>query len=265
MEVLKRMFLRLNGTYLIKNYIIGIIFGFIFWNSNLGGNPLGTKIYVVIAVLLFPFSKLIFNDLRAILLNGRTIMLPIVLSLIITLSINGILFCGTWIFSPLGFIYLYFFDKKEQKKYENEQIEEFTNLYKEANLKEESGKFEDALEIYNKMLSINSTFFQGYNHKAGIKIELEDYEGAIEDCEKSLKYEKNNPVAFNNRGLAYMYLEKFELSDKDLKEALKLTDNYQAKDKKEKEDIKELRETILKNIETLKKLKNEEKKVDNKK
>lgn len=260
MEFLKRMFLRLNGTYLIKNYIIGLVLGFIFWNSNLGGNPLGTKLYVVVAVLLFPFSKLIFNDLRAVLLNGKVIMLPIIISVIVTLSINAILFCGTWIFSPLGFIYLYFFDKREQKKYKNEQIEEFTKLFEEANLKEESGKFEDALELYNKLLSIDNTFVLGYNHRACVKIELENYEGAIEDCEKSLEYEKNNPVAFNNRGLAYMYLEKFELSDRDFKEALKLLDNFKAKS--EEKDISNLKKIILENIDSLNNLKNNEKKVD---
>lgn len=260
MNFLKRMFLRLNGTYLIKNYIISLIFGFIFWNSNLAGNPLGTKIYVIIAVLLFPFSKLIFNDLRAVLLNGKTIMLPIVISLIITLSINAILFCGTWIFSPLGFIYLYFFDKREQKKYENEQIEEFSKIFEEANLKEKSGKFQDALELYNKLLSIDNTFVQGYNHRACVKMELEDYEGTIKDCEKSLECEKNNPVAYNNRGLAYMYLEKFELSDKDFKKALKLLDNFKAKD--DEEDFKKLKKTILENVDSLNNLKNNEKKVD---
>lgn len=262
MNFVKRMFLRLDSIYLIKNYIVGLIFGFIFWNSKLGGGPIGTKIYVTIAVLLFPFSKLIFNELRAILLNGRTIVLPIFISLIITFTINGILFCGTWIFSPLGFVYLYFLDKREQKKYENEQIEEFTKLLEEANLKKESQKFEDALELYNKILSMDDTFFLGYNQRAEIKLELEDYEGALEDCEKSLKYEKNNPVAFNNRGMAYLYLEKWELADKDLKEALKLVDNYQAKNEQEKKELKELKKTILENIDYLNNLKNEEKKVD---
>ena len=262
MNFVKRMFLRLDSTYLIKNYIIGLIFGFIFWNSNLGGTPLGTKIYVTIAVILFPFSKLIFNDLRAVLLKGRVIMLPVVISLIVSLSINAILFCGTWIFSPLGFIYLYFFDKREQKKYENEQIEEFTKIFKEANLKEESGKLEDALELYSKLLSIDETFFQGYNFRARVKIELEDYEGALEDCEKSLKYEKNNPAAFLNRGATYMYLEKLDLADKDLAEALKLANNYQPKDDEEKEDIKNLKKIILEYIDSLKNLKNDEKKVD---
>lgn len=81
---------------------------------ELSGGTTGSKLYIVIGAFLFPFSKLVFNDLRAVLLRGRIIILPLVLSLFVNLFINMFLFLGTWIFTPLGFIYLYILNKREQ-------------------------------------------------------------------------------------------------------------------------------------------------------
>lgn len=98
--------LKLSIEYLIKNYLIGIVLRIFFWKMELSGGTIGSKIYIVIGVFLFPFSKLVFNDLRAVLLKGRIIILPIVFSIFINFFINMCLFLGTWIFTPLGFIYI---------------------------------------------------------------------------------------------------------------------------------------------------------------
>lgn len=114
MNFFKNIFLKLDTGYLIKNYLIGIVIGIFFWKMELGGGTIGSKIYIVIGTFLFPFSKLVFNDLRAVLLRGRILILPIIFSIFINLFINMCLFLGTWIFTPLGFIYLYILDKREQ-------------------------------------------------------------------------------------------------------------------------------------------------------
>lgn len=114
MNFFKNLFLKLDIGYLIKNYLIGIVLGIFFWKMELSGGTTGSKVYIVIGTFLFPFSKLVFNDLRAVLLRGRIIILPIIFSIFINLFINMCLFLGTWIFTPLGFIYLYILNKREQ-------------------------------------------------------------------------------------------------------------------------------------------------------
>lgn len=116
MSFFKNLFLKLDIGYLIKNYLIGIVIGIFFWKMGLSGGTIGSKIYIVIGTFLFPFSKLVFNDLRAVLLRGRIIILPLIFSIFINLFINMALFLGTWIFTPLGFIYLFILDKREQTR-----------------------------------------------------------------------------------------------------------------------------------------------------
>lgn len=112
MNFIKNLFAKLNTEYLIKNYLIGIALGIFFWKVKISGGTIPTKIYIVIASILFPFSKLVFNDLRAVLLRGNIIILPIIIGLPLKFFINSFLFLGTWIFTPLGFLYLYILDKR---------------------------------------------------------------------------------------------------------------------------------------------------------
>ena len=107
MNFIKNLFAKLNTEYLIKNYLIGIALGIFFWKVKISGGTIPTKIYIVIASILFPFSKLVFNDLRAVLLRGNIIILPIIIGLPLKFFINSFLFGNMDFYTSWIFVFIY--------------------------------------------------------------------------------------------------------------------------------------------------------------
>lgn len=59
------------------------------------------------------------------------------------------------------------------------------NIYNEGLALFHKGKYNEALECFSKIISINQNIYHAYGSRASCKFQLKDYEGVIEDTEKA--------------------------------------------------------------------------------
>lgn len=243
----RKLLSQLNSEYIIKNYIIALFYAIIFFLMPKNESSWFEYLYILIATLVFPISKLVYNDLRALLFSNKVIILPIIISFLWTFSINLLLFGLFYIFTPLGILYLYVMSKKRESTSKKMLKEEINILFDKAIRKINSGNPQEGLQLLNEVLELDNTIVGAYNYRANAKISLEDFRGAIQDSNLSLQLEKINPAALNNRGLAFYYLGEIDKANSDYLEALKHLEKL-PQDK----NTEILKETILHNIDLLK-------------
>lgn len=97
-----------------------------------------------------------------------------------------------------------------------EQAKNISQAYKNlAAIYERQKKYEAAMLMVEKGISLDQSDFVGYEVRGKIKLATGDYEGALVDLNKSIGM--NAPVYTNyvERGIAYLMLEKKEAAQKD--------------------------------------------------
>lgn len=77
-------------------------------------------------------------------------------------------------------------------------------------MKEE--KYQEALNMYNKAISLDATNPVFYCNRAAAFSRIGDYNRAAEDCKMSLKYDPKYSKAYGRLGLAYSKMNKHELA-----------------------------------------------------
>ena len=99
-------------------------------------------------------------------------------------------------------------------------------LYAFGMICQESGDFNEAIETYYKILSINEYrepyFNLGYIHQEYLKV----YDVAIENYTKAIELDPKYIQAYYNRGLSYEQLDNKKKAEEDLRTALKLNPQY---------------------------------------
>lgn len=99
-------------------------------------------------------------------------------------------------------------------------------LYAYAVCCQEKGDYDEAIETYHTILSINAykePFFNlGYIHQEY----LESYDVAIENYTKAINLEPRYFEAYYNRGICYELLDKDKLAEADFRSALKINPTY---------------------------------------
>lgn len=98
------------------------------------------------------------------------------------------------------------------------------NHEKKAEILYDLGKVEDAIEVYNKILSILPDYDSGYCQRAWFKKLSGDLEGAIEDMTMCIVLDPENSFAYQVRGDVYIMLEKKELAEADFKKVIEIED-----------------------------------------
>ena len=98
--------------------------------------------------------------------------------------------------------------------------------FNEANDFLESGKSEDALESFDKVLAINESFEEAWEGKGEAMMQLERYEDAIDAYDNAIGINPNYTLAYNNRGLVYRHLTQYKRAIEDYNKALELNPNY---------------------------------------
>lgn len=93
-----------------------------------------------------------------------------------------------------------------------ERKEEAENLKNEGNRLMKEEKYQEALNMYNKAISLDATNPIYYCNRAASFSRLGDYYRAAEDCKMSLKYDPNYSKAYGRLGLAYSKMNKHELA-----------------------------------------------------
>lgn len=112
MNLLKSIFGTIDRRYLVRAYVIGLAFFALFFitlvNSKSGTNPTFMIGFATVSLLLFPFAKLVWDELRNFIMGDTMIFQSISMHLIGKYLVNGVLFASAILIAPLGILYLWF-------------------------------------------------------------------------------------------------------------------------------------------------------------
>ena len=87
------------------------------------------------------------------------------------------------------------------------------------------GKFEDAIQDYNKAIDLNPNDDLSYSNRGNAYFSLGKFEDAIQDYNKAIDLNPNNASYYYNRGTTFANLEKFEDAIQDYNKAIDLNPN----------------------------------------
>lgn len=110
MEFVRRIFGSVDRTYLVRAYVIGgAIFALhaAFLSNNSNGMAPGMWVYMALSTLLFPFSKLVWDELKTLLMGQNMVFMNALLLFFFKLIINVVLWAAAIIIAPLGILYLW--------------------------------------------------------------------------------------------------------------------------------------------------------------
>ena len=90
------------------------------------------------------------------------------------------------------------------------------------------GKFEEAIQDYNKAIDLNPNDDLSYSNRGNAYFSLGKFEDAIQDYNKAIDLNPNNASYYNNRGTTFTNLEKYEDAIQDYNKTIDLNpnDNY---------------------------------------
>lgn len=109
--MLRRILSGVERSYLIRSWIIGICFlALMLFAASQGKNaiPITAIFYFIVSTILFPFSKLVWDELKLLMMGNNIIFMNILILYPLKLFINALL----WGFAPfvaiLGIGYIWF-------------------------------------------------------------------------------------------------------------------------------------------------------------
>jgi len=90
----------------------------------------------------------------------------------------------------------------------------------------ELGRFEEAIESYDKVLQIKPDHSVAWNERGIVLSNLGRYQEAIESYDKTLQIRSDHYVAWNNRGIAFYYLGRYQKAIESFDKTLQIKPNY---------------------------------------
>ena len=87
------------------------------------------------------------------------------------------------------------------------------------------GKFEDAIQDYNKAIDLNPNDDLSYSNRGNAYFSLGKFEDAIQDYNKAIDLNPNDESVYYNRGVAFIYLNEYEKAIENLSKAIDLNPN----------------------------------------
>lgn len=123
MGIVRRTIGSLSPQYVIRAYVIAFaLFAFFAWmraqqDPNAQGaiatggydaSDYGTLAVLFVGSLLFPFTKLVWDELRDLALGENFVLINAVVMLIAKIFINFMLWFGSIFVAPLGLLYLWY-------------------------------------------------------------------------------------------------------------------------------------------------------------
>ncbi len=107
----RRILSGVRPAYLIRAWLIGAVFlaiilFFAFQNKN--GFPYGLVVYSVICTILFPFSKLVWDEMKNLIMGNNIFVMNALMLMLLKYMVNAVL----WVFAPfiaiLGIGYIWY-------------------------------------------------------------------------------------------------------------------------------------------------------------
>src|SRR5207249_885627 len=90
----------------------------------------------------------------------------------------------------------------------------------------EMSKFDDAVELLNRILKDNPRSARAYFYRAFSHERLGKRDKAIDDYSEAIKWDSSFPPSYNNRGILYHDRCDYVCAMKDFDRAMKLAPNY---------------------------------------
>ncbi len=116
-EFLRCTFGGLKTSYLIRQYIFGVLIAAFYFNAATSNGQvlsLGTMAMFAINTLLYPYSRFVYESIVGFVLGENTFYVNAILMLIVK-AITMVICWGAAIFiAPLGLAYIYYHQMKTQ-------------------------------------------------------------------------------------------------------------------------------------------------------
>ena len=90
----------------------------------------------------------------------------------------------------------------------------------------DEGKFKEAIEHYNKAISLKKDYFDAYNNRGIAYAALGQYQRAIEDYDEAIRLKPDDAQFYNNRGGAYIKLGQYQIAFEQFNKAISLKADY---------------------------------------
>jgi lipoprotein NlpI len=91
---------------------------------------------------------------------------------------------------------------------------------------EKMGKFDKAIEDFDKTISLNPFYPGVYKNRGVVFGKTGKFDKAIEDFDKAIALNPGDPVAYNNRGLVFDRMGRFDRAIEDFDKAIALDHSY---------------------------------------
>lgn len=95
-------------------------------------------------------------------------------------------------------------------------------LYIKANCLNDLGELDEALTLYNSVISKKTDFYLAYGARGTVYLKLGQKDKAMSDLDYSLKHEKRNAILLSQRALIHIENQDFKLALSDLNKALRI-------------------------------------------
>lgn len=98
--------------------------------------------------------------------------------------------------------------------------------YRQAFALVSQGRYQEALDKYNKSVALDPTYAQNYVDRAGVYIVMKQWDRALPDIDIALSLLPDNAGAYCNRGIVYSKLGKSKAAIADFTSAIKLNPDF---------------------------------------
>ncbi|WP_066229025.1 hypothetical protein [Metabacillus fastidiosus] len=113
---LTKLFNGIDRGYLIKSYIVAVIFTYLLWQTQEGNHSLTLIIFCGVNLILFPFASVVWDDLISLMTGGMVVILPLPFLIIWKLIKIFLLYTFTIIIAPIGIIYILLANRLRNKE-----------------------------------------------------------------------------------------------------------------------------------------------------
>jgi hypothetical protein len=111
MSFLTKIFSGVKLPYLIRAYILSaVIFLLLRYVASQGAlaDDGGFLIFNILSLILFPYAKLVWDEMKALLMGDNIFILPLFLMLFAKLFINLMLWGFAVLIAPLGILWVWY-------------------------------------------------------------------------------------------------------------------------------------------------------------
>jgi tetratricopeptide (TPR) repeat protein len=116
------------------------------------------------------------------------------------------------------------------------------NLMEQGNTLLDHGQYDEAIEVFDRVLPLDPNNSNAYNNKGSALNGLGRYEEGLASCETAIRFNPNNSMAYNNKGVALYLLGRYEEGIAAYNSALRIDPNNSIAQNNKKIVIENLRE-----------------------